>query len=72
MTVGKEIIKDFKGFIIGWVETDSNGNKTVKDFKGFILGYYDKQADQTKDFRGFILGKGDFCISLIYKSMLPQ
>lgn len=45
MTVGKEIIKDFKGFIIGWVETDSNGNKTVKDFKGFILGYYDKQAD---------------------------
>ena len=71
MIVGKEYIKDYRGFILGWVESDSNGNKTVKDKRGFILGYYDKPGDITKDYRGFILGKGDFCVSLIYKSMLP-
>ena len=71
MTIGKEYIKNAQGFIVGWIENDSTGDKTVKDKRGFILGYYDKRHNETKNAQGFILGKGDFCVSLIYKSMLP-
>lgn len=69
MTVSKEYIKDHKGFILGTVETDSNGNKLVRDIRGFILGRYEKDSNTTKDYRGFILGRGDFCVSLIYNSI---
>lgn len=62
----KETIRDFRGVILGTVETDSNGNKTARDFYGNILGHYRKDINMTTDFYGRFLGSGDFVVSLIY------
>lgn len=55
----KETIKDFYGTILGYVETDSQGNKTIRDFYGTIKGYYDAKQNVTKDFYGRIIAHGD-------------
>lgn len=60
-----KIIRDFKGKILGRIETDSQGNKIVRDFYGRILGRYDKKSDLTRDFYGHIVAKGDQCGLLI-------
>ena len=52
-------IKDWTGKIIGYIETQSNGDKVVKDFYQRILGRYDESMDVTKDFYGRIVAKGD-------------
>jgi len=45
-----ETIKAFPSQnILGFVETDSAGNKTVKNFSGRIVAYYDADKDLTKD-----------------------
>jgi extradiol dioxygenase family protein len=64
----REAIKDFYGKIIGWIETDSKGNKIVKDFYGKILGRYDKALDKTMDFYGKVLSKGDITAALIWNN----
>lgn len=38
----EEIIRDFYGKIIGYIQVDNNGNKIVRDFYHKILGRYDK------------------------------
>ena len=58
--VEKTSINDWRGKIIGFIETDSNtGNKVIKDFYGRILGRYNKKLDATQDFYGRIVAKGD-------------
>ena len=69
MLIGKEYIKDSRGFIIGSVETQDDGDKTVKDERGFVLGYYKKSQNNTVDYRGFIVARGDSAVSLIYKNL---
>lgn len=59
MVVNKISVKDWRGRIIGWIETDENGNKTIRDFYQRILGKYDKKHDVTRDFYGRIVAKGD-------------
>lgn len=63
--MGRETIKDFYGKIIGYIETDANGNKTVYDFYRRILGYYNKQLNVTQDFYKRIVARGDQASSLI-------
>lgn len=63
----RETIKDFYGRILGYIETQPNGDKIVKDFYGRIKGKYEKQSNTTKDFYGRILSKGDISSSLIYR-----
>lgn len=65
--MAKETIKDFSNIIIGYVDTDSKGNKTATDFYGRIVGYYDKQANVTTDFYRIIRYRGDAVVSLIYE-----
>ena len=62
----KETIREFGGRIIGYVETDANGNKTVRDFYNRILGYYDAKLNVTRDFYNRIISQGDTAVSLIY------
>ena len=62
----KTAIRDFYGKILGWIETDAEGNKTARDFYGKILGYYKKRYDHTTDFYGKVLSNGDTVVSLIY------
>ena len=62
----KESVKDHYGRIIGFIETDSVGNKIAKDFYGRIVGKYDKNTNLTKDFYGRVVGKGDQCVGTIW------
>lgn len=65
MTKDVQIIRDFSGRIVGYIETDSQGNKIVRDFYKVILGKYDKKSNITRDFYGKILARGDISSSLI-------
>lgn len=62
----KETIRDFSGKIIGFIETDSRGNKTVRDFYMRVLGYYDKSQDVTTDFYRRVIARGD-CCGMLFK-----
>ncbi len=61
----KEPIKDWTGKILGFMETDSRGNKILRDFYGNILGKYDKGLNVTRDFYGRQVGKGDILLTLL-------
>lgn len=61
----KEPIKDWQGKILGFMETESNGNKVLRDFYGRILGKYDKSLNVTRDFYGRQVGKGDLLMTLL-------
>ena len=61
----KEPIKDWQGKILGFMETESNGNKVLRDFYGRILGKYDKSLDVTRDFYGRQVGKGEMLMTLL-------
>lgn len=66
MNIDKQAIKDWRGKILGFVETDINGNKTVRDFYGKILGKYNKQLNITQDFYGRRLSEGDTALMLLH------
>ena len=63
----RNVIKDFKGVILGYIEEDSNGNQICKDSRGKKLGSYDKKSNVTKDIYGKKLSKGNTVVSLLYK-----
>lgn len=63
----KEILRDYYGRILGYIETDDKGNQLVRDFYGKILGRYDKATNTTRDFYGKILARGNQAASLIYR-----
>lgn len=65
----KETIKDFYGKILGFVETQPNGNKTATDFYGRIVGFYKKDQDITTDFYGRIIARGDCVVGLIPRNL---
>lgn len=60
-----QVIRDFSGRIVGYIETDAQGNKTVRDFYRVILGKYDKRNNVTRDFYGRVIARGDASASLI-------
>lgn len=55
----KDVIKDFNGRIIGYVEELSNKDKRVTDFYGRVIGYYRKRDNTTRDFYNRIVARGD-------------
>lgn len=61
----KEAVRNWQGKILGWVETDSRGNKILRDFYGNILGKYDKSCNVTRDFYGNKVGQGDILMTLL-------
>ena len=62
----EEVIKDFTGKIIGYIETDNRGNKTIKNFHRQILGFYDANENVTRDFYRRIIARGD-CSGMLLK-----
>ena len=65
--MAKELVKDFYGRVIGWVETQ--GTKTfAKDFYGRVLGTYDSRDNLTRDFYGRVLTRGNTVMGLIYNN----
>lgn len=62
----EQIIREFSGKIIGFIETDSDGNKVGRTFPSRkIVGRYDAKNDCTRDFSCRIVAKGDCVVSLI-------
>lgn len=68
----EEIIKDYYGRIIGYVETKPNGDKVGKDFYRRIVGYYEKRTNVTKDFYRRIVARGDALVGLITTASLGK
>ena len=64
--ISKEPVKEFSGRIIGFLETDAQGNQRLKDFSGRILGTYDKNQDCTKEFSGRIITRGNTLLALLF------
>lgn len=64
----EEIIKDFYGRILGYVQTQPNGDQIGKDFYRRIVGYYDKRTNTTKDFYRRVVARGNALVSLICSS----
>lgn len=64
--VSKIAIREFSGKIIGWLETDKDGNQQIRTFTGKILGKYDKTFDVTRTFTGKIVSKGNTVTGLLY------
>ena len=52
-------IRDKNCMIIGYIETESNGDKVARAYSGLILGRYIKSRDVTTDVAGRILWYGD-------------
>lgn len=62
----KEAIREFSGKIIGWVETDNNGNQLVRNFIGNIIAKYDSNMNVTRDFLGNIISRGNTAVGQLY------
>ncbi len=60
-----QTVRDFYNRILGYIETDKDGNKIVRDFYRKILGRYDVKHDVTRDFYNRIIAKGDISASLL-------
>ena len=65
MSTNRILIKAWDGKILGFIDTQPNGDKIVRDFYLRILGKYNKSLDATQDFYGHIIAKGDQSSMLI-------
>ena len=64
--MARETIKDWRGKIIGFEDTDAAGNKTLRDFSGKVVGKYNKSLDITQEFSGRQVAKGN-CVRMLLK-----
>ena len=60
----RETIKTWAGVVLGYIETEPNGDAVAKAFSGRILGYYKKSNNVTTDFAGRWLYQGN-CLSAL-------
>lgn len=65
--MSRETLKDMKhGYrIIGYIDTDSEGNKTGRVFTYEIVGWYNKERNVTEDIHYHQIVKGDHVEGLI-------
>ena len=68
IAVNKIAVRRPSGRIIGFIETDKDGNKQARNFYGKILGTYDKRLDVTRDFYGRIVTRGDSVMGFVYEA----
>jgi len=60
-----QVLRDWKGRIVGYIDIDEKGNKIIKDDHRIILGYYDAKRDVTTNFGRVVLAKGDLSSLLL-------
>jgi len=64
----EEYIKDFSGYILGYIVHEDNGDEKVVDFDTRkVLGYYKASENTTREFSGKIVGRGNRLSELLYK-----
>ena len=61
----KQVIKNWRGKVMGFIKTDDKGNKQVFDSKYKLLGTYRKDLNLTRDSSYRVIGKGDLTLTLI-------
>ncbi|MGD1042583.1 MAG: hypothetical protein ABR913_05905 [Sedimentisphaerales bacterium] len=66
--MAKQILRDKNGFIIGYLETRSDGEQTIRDSAGRMRGKYDPKRNFTYDENGRHVGEGNLLASLITSS----
>lgn len=64
----RNVIKDFYGRIIGFQDTQPNGDIIAKNEYGKILGRYDAKMKMTKTENGKIVSRGDTTSALIWQA----
>lgn len=64
----RDTIKEVSGTIIGYIDTDINGDKIGYDFYLRIVGHYYRSRNVTTDFYGRIVSYGDSLISLVWQA----
>ena len=63
--MARETISEYTGRIIGYIETEPNGDKRVTTYNGTVLGYYKKSQNVTTNYSGTILYRGDMSGALL-------
>jgi hypothetical protein len=63
--MSREILKDARYRVIGYIDTTPDGRQTAKDSRYRIVGYYEPAVNITKDARFRIVGHGNLLASLI-------
>ncbi len=59
-------LRDNKGNLIGWIETEHAGRKTIRNSRGILLGWYDSSTDKTTCAKtGRWVGMGDQLTALL-------
>ena len=66
IAVDKVTIREPSGKIVGYIETDKDGNQQARDFSGKILGYYDKRTNMTRHFYGRPKTRGNTVMGFLY------
>lgn len=61
----REPVRDFYQRIIGWIDTEDNGDQVARDFYQRIVGYYVKSRNETLDFYKRPRYKGNMLGALI-------
>lgn len=62
----KEILRNFSGQIIGYIEISPNGDQELKNYSGKILGRYVSNRNITQNWSGTILSYGN-TLSMLLK-----
>lgn len=65
--MAREEIRGFNNQIIGFVETDNNGNKTVRGWNNQIVAYYRKSDNTTRGWNNQIICTGDAAVAELFK-----
>ena len=61
----REILRDDKFKILGYIDVEENGRQVLKGEKFRIIGYYEPQTNLTKDTKFRIVGKGNLLTMLL-------
>ncbi len=61
----RETVRNFKGEIVGYIDSDMMGNKIVRNFGGQIVGYYKADRNCTTNQGGQIMFYGDMTSALL-------
>lgn len=63
--MNKEVIRDEKYRILGWIVTEDDGRQKAFDFVGRLLGTYYPDRDTTNDFTGRVVYRGNKITAMI-------
>ena len=64
----REVLRDYRGTIIGTVEPQGLTGKVVaRDARGILVGTYDSRLNETRDARGRVIGRGNLLGALLLR-----